>query len=240
MVDDVRALVFDVFGTLVDWRSGVARELARIAGAHDIRDDWFRFADDWRALYRPALRRVIGGERAWAPLDVLQRETFSVVWAQRNHPALDDAAIEDCVLAWHRLDPWPDVRTGLEHLRQRFITATLSNGSVRLLIDLARHGDLRFDTLLCGETFSTYKPDPRTYLGAAEQLGVTPEQTMLVAAHADDLQHAAACGLRTAYVHRPLEHGPSARNDDPLAGGAFRPDLRAGDLHDLARQLSNI
>jgi 2-haloacid dehalogenase len=221
----VRALVFDVFGTLVDWRSGIAdafRASAVPGGPEEL-------ADAWRARYRPILDEVNDGSRPWGDFDEL------------HHATLDDLLTVDVpaaerrrlVHAWHRLDPWPDVRTGLEALRRQHVTATLSNGHLALLVDLARHGDLRFDCLLSAELAHVYKPAPETYLTAARLLGVEPGELMLVAAHPWDLEGARAAGLLTAFVARPLEYGPgSPGRADPEA------DVSAGDLHELAERLA--
>ncbi len=228
-LDGVRALVFDVFGTLVDWRSGVARELASLASERAIDLDAFAFADAWRAAYRPSMERVARGEREWAILDTLHRESFETLWAERRLPTLDERDVARAVDAWHRLDPWPDVRAGLARLRERYLLATLSNGNLRLLIDLARFGDLRFDTIFSSETFAAYKPDPRTYLGAARQFGCAPHEVALVAAHDDDLRAAAACGLHTVFVRRPFEYSATAIAREP----EFAADLVVDALGDI-------
>jgi 2-haloacid dehalogenase len=220
----VRALVFDVFGTLVDWRSGVAAAFAETGAAGDPHD----LADDWRARYAPVLAEVNAGRRPWGTLDELHRTTLDALLAERADE-LPRAERERLVGAWHRLDPWPDVREGLELLRRRFLTATLSNGHVALLVGLARHGDLRFDAILSSELAGAFKPDPSAYRTAARLLGCTPQETMLVAAHPSDLAGARAAGLRSAFVHRPAEHGPGApARSDPQA------DVSADSLVELA------
>jgi 2-haloacid dehalogenase len=223
----VRALAFDVFGTLVDWRSGIA-EAFRASGAAGDPED---LADDWRARYRPILDEVNGGARPWGDFDELHLVTLDELLAERGVD-LPPEARDRLVDAWHRLDPWPDVRTGLDALRRRHVTATLSNGHVAMLVDLARHGDLRFDCLLSAELAHIYKPDPDVYLTAARLLGVRPDELMLVAAHPWDLAGARAAGLRTALIDRPLEYGPgSPTREDPDA------DESAADLHELAERL---
>jgi 2-haloacid dehalogenase len=223
----IRALVFDVFGTLVDWRAGVA-EAFRSAGAGGDPDE---LADAWRARYRPILAKVNEGARPWADFDALHHATLDDLLAERG-VELDTAARSGLVGAWHRLDPWPDVREGLAALRRERVTATLSNGHVALLVDLARHGDLRFDAILSAELAQAYKPAPEAYRAAARLLGVEPGELMLVAAHPWDLDGARAAGLRTAFVDRPLEYGPgSPAREDPAA------DVSAADLLDLARRL---
>jgi 2-haloacid dehalogenase len=225
----VRALVFDVFGTLVDWRSGVAAAFAEagVAGHPE------ELADDWRARYAPALDDVNRGDRTWSTLDDLQLATLDELLADGGVSGVDDATRARLVAAWHRLDPWPDVREGLDRLRRERVCATLSNGHVALLIDLARHGDLRFDAILSAELAGAYKPAPQAYRTAARLLGVAPHELMLVAAHPTDLAGARGAGLRTAFVDRPLEHGPgSPPRADPAA------DVSASDLLDLAERLT--
>jgi 2-haloacid dehalogenase len=224
----VRALVFDVFGTLVDWRTGIAAAFRRAGVAGDPHE----LADDWRGRYRPILAKVNGGERPWGTFDDLHRATLDALLAQRGLDVPDEARRE-LVAGWRRLDPWPDVRAGLEQLRRRRVCATLSNGHVALLVDLARHGDLRFDCILSTELVGPYKPDPRVYRTAARLLGVAPEELMLVASHPYDLQGARGAGLRSAFVDRPLEHGPgSPARSDPDA------DLSVSDLFELGDVLA--
>ena len=223
----VRALVFDVFGTLVDWRSGVT-EAFRASG---LAGEPAELADAWRARYRPILAEVNAGARPWANFDELHLLTLGELLTERELE-LPDAQRNRLVRAWHQLQPWPDVRTGLEALRRRRVTATLSNGHLALLVDLARHGDLRFDCVLSAELVRVYKPAPAVYEGAAALLGLEPAEVMLVASHPWDLAGARAAGLRTALVDRPLEYGPgSPVRDDPDA------DERVGDLHELAARL---
>jgi 2-haloacid dehalogenase len=223
----VRALVFDVFGTLVDWRSAIARAF----GASGVPGDPLELADDWRARYRPILAEVNAGSRPWGDFDELHRATLDDLLAERGLAAAADDR-ERLVAAWHRLDPWPDVREGLEALRRHHVVATLSNGHVALLVDLARHGNLRFDCVLSAQLARAYKPAPETYLAAARLLAVPAAELMLVAAHPWDLDGARAAGLRTAFVERPLEYGPgSPPREDPAA------DESVGDLLELARRL---
>jgi 2-haloacid dehalogenase len=220
----VRALVFDVFGTLVDWRSGIAAAF-RSAGAPGNPEE---LADGWRARYAPILVEVIGGSRPWALLDELHLVTLDDLLAEHGIE-LPLATRTELVRAWHRLDPWPDVREGLEALRRERIVATLSNAHVAMLVDLARHGDLRFDTLLSAELAGAYKPVPETYRMAARLLGLEPDDVMLVAAHPLDLAGARHAGLRTAFVDRPLEYGPgSPPREDREA------DISVGGLLELA------
>jgi 2-haloacid dehalogenase len=223
----VRALAFDVFGTLVDWRSGVA-EAFRAGG---VPGDPEELADAWRGRYRPILAEVNDGSRPWGNFDQLHLVTLDDLLTERGI----DLPIEDrrrLVGVWHQLDPWPDVRAGLEALRRRRVTAALSNGHVALLVDLARHADLRFDCVLSAELAHAYKPAPETYQTAARLLGVEAAELMLVAAHPWDLGGAREAGLRTAFVERPLEYGPgSTARSDPDA------DESVADLHELAERL---
>jgi 2-haloacid dehalogenase len=224
----VAALAFDVFGTLLDWRSGIA-EAFRAGG---VAGDPEELADDWRARYRPILAEVNEGSRPWGNFDDLHLATLDDLLAERGID-LSSEERRRLVAAWHRLNPWPDVRAGLEAVRRRRVTAALSNGHVALLIDLARHADLRFDCLLSAELARAYKPAPEAYLTAARLLGVAPSELMLVAAHAWDLEGAREAGLRTAFVARPLEYGPdSAPPADPGADESF------ADLVELARGMA--
>jgi 2-haloacid dehalogenase len=224
----VRALVFDVFGTLVDWRTGVA-EAFRASG---VDADPEELADDWRARYPPILAEVNKGSRPWGNFDELHIATLDDLLAERGLD-LGPGERRRLVQAWHRLDPWPDVRPGLEALRAHQVTAALSNGHVALLVDLARHGDLRFDCLLSAELARAYKPAPEVYRTAAGLLGVEPAEVMMVAAHPWDLEGARNAGLQTALVDRPLEYGHGApERADPAA------DEAVADLLELAGRLA--
>jgi 2-haloacid dehalogenase len=208
---DVRALVFDVFGTVVDWRSGVAREVGRLLGdAVDAES----FADAWRGRYVPSMDRVRHGEQPWTDLDGLHRASLDELLTEHGLPETPEDVRTELVLSWHRLDPWPDSVPGLARLKRSHVIASLSNGNVALLVDMAKYGGLPWDTVLSAELFRHYKPDPEVYLGAAELLSLAPEQVLMVAAHVDDLVAAGKCGLRTAYVHRPTEPGPAAADAD--------------------------
>jgi len=228
-----QALLFDVFGTVVDWRGSLVRELTRAGRAHGVKADWGAFADAWRSGYRPAMDRVRRGDSSWRSIDELHLEILRPL-LKRTGLSLRAAEIADLNAAWHRLRPWPDSAVGLRRLKRRFVIGTLSNGNMSLLIDLARGGRLPWDVILSAELFRHYKPDPQVYLGAAALLGLPPRAVMLVAAHKDDLAAARRCGLRTAYVCRPLEHG-SALGADVSADP--RSDLNADDFVDLARRL---
>jgi 2-haloacid dehalogenase len=231
----IRALTFDVFGTVVDWRTSIAREGAALARAKGITHvDWVQFADAWRALYQPAMTKVRKGERPWTRLDTLHRESLDALLDRFEITGLDEAEIDHLNRAWHRLDPWPDAVEGLTRLKRRFVLATLSNGNVALMVNMAKHGGLPWDAILGAEPTRHYKPQPETYLGTVDMLGLRPEQCLMVAAHNNDLVAAARCGLRTAFVARPIEYGP-AQTTDLRAEHAF--DVVARDFVDLAEKL---
>ncbi len=219
---DVKALTFDVFGTVVDWRGGIAREVAALGAARGFSVDGNAFALAWRARYQPAMERVRSGERGFVKLDVLHRENLDEVLTEFALGHLDEADRAHLNLAWHRLDPWPDAVAGLNRLRPKFVLATLSNGNVALMVDMARRAGLPWDAILGAEVVRHYKPQPEAYLKTAEGLGLAPAQCLMVAAHENDLAAAAACGLRSAYVHGPTEY------DD--AGAAPMPDAKAFDI----------
>jgi 2-haloacid dehalogenase len=206
-LEDVKALCFDIFGTVVDWRTSITREGQLLQQRLALpAQDWAAFADDWRAGYQPAMHEVRTGALPWTDIDGLHRRILDRVLAQRGL-VLSEADAADFNRVWHRLMPWPDTVAGLYKLKQRFTITSLSNGNVALLINMARHAGLPWDTVLSAELFQHYKPDPEVYLGAARLLGLAPQEVMMVAAHPSDLRAAAACGLRTGYVARPLERG---------------------------------
>jgi 2-haloacid dehalogenase len=231
---DIKALTFDVFGTVVDWRGGIAREIAALGAARGFSLDWNAFALAWRARYQPAMERVRGGARGFVKLDLLHRENLDQVLAEFGLDDFVEADRAHLNLAWHRLDPWPDVVDGLNRLKPGYILATLSNGNVALMVDMARRAGLPWDAILGAEVVRHYKPQPEAYLRTAVLLGLAPADCLMVAAHEDDLAAAAACGLRTAYVHRPREY-----DDDPdkpvPAPDAF--DIVAKDFLELAERL---
>ncbi len=231
---EIAALTFDVFGTVVDWRSGVAREAEALLAPKGYQLDWGDFADGWRARYVPAMAEVSQGRRPFVILDVLHRENLVALLAERRIEGLAEAEIDELNLAWHRLDPWPDVLTGLARLKRRFILATLSNGNVRLMVDMARRAGLPWDAILGAEVARTFKPTPEAYDSAARMLRLDPDECLMVAAHPSDLAAAAARGFRTAYVHRPRERGP-AREPKRPEPGTF--DFMADDFVRLAELL---
>lgn len=223
-------VAFDVFGTLVDWRSGITAALARAGAAAGITADWPAVADSWRARYHPALARVVGGERPFLPLDDLHAEMLGEVIAEHGLHTLGDRARRDLVLAWHRLSPWPDTVAGLAALRERHILTTLSNGGMGLLTRLAKAAALPMDCILSAELAGTYKPDPRVYALVPRYFGVPAGRVLMVACHPADLQAAARCGLRTGFVARPREWGPDGQAPAPPPG----TDVAAGDLVEFA------
>jgi 2-haloacid dehalogenase len=230
----VKALTFDVFGTVVDWRGSIAREVRAMAGEKKLRVNASKFADAWRSGYRPAMNRVAAGELPWTKIDDLHRIILDEVLAKFRISALNEAEKAQLNRAWHRLKPWPDSVRGLKRLKKKFTIATLSNGNVALLNNMARNAGLPWDLILSAEIFHHYKPDPEVYLGAADMLGLRPAEVMMVAAHKDDLRAAARQGLRTALVLRPNEYG-KGRHPDLSPEPAF--DINAADFGDLAAQL---
>ncbi|MGZ4820960.1 MAG: haloacid dehalogenase type II [Terriglobales bacterium] len=233
-LDSVKALAFDVFGTVVDWRGSIIREGESWSRARGPKIEWAQFADRWRAAYRPSMDKVRQGKLPWTRLDDLHRRVLDELLVEFKLGALTEAEKDHWNRVWHRLAPWPDSVAGLARLKTKFVIATLSNGNVSLLVDMARHSGLPWDTVLSAELFRHYKPDPETYLGAAELLGCRPGEVAMVAAHADDLRAARACGLKTAFVHRPLEFG-AAQPPAPVEGENF--DVVAGDFIELAEKL---
>jgi 2-haloacid dehalogenase len=229
----VKALTFDVFGTVVDWRGSIIREGRALGRARRLEMDWPAFADAWRAGYRPAMDRVRRGEMAWTNIDALHRQILDQLLPRFGIRGLTAAEKDHLNRVWHRLRPWPDAVRGLRRLKTRYVTATLSNGNVALLTNMAKHAGLPWDCVLSAELFRRYKPDPETYRGAAALLGLRAREVMMVAAHPDDLAAARRCGLCTAFVPRPREHG-TARSQPPGNAGF---DIIATDFIDLARQL---
>lgn len=208
-VANVRALTFDVFGTVVDWRSSIIREGRALGGAKGLDVDWAAFADDWRGLYQPSMEQVRSGQRPWTKLDDLHRESLQTLLAKYRINGLTDEEIDRFNRAWHRLDPWPDAVAGLQRLRRKYPLATLSNGNVALLMHMARYAGLPWDAILGAEPTGHYKPQAECYRGTAAYLNLPPEQCMLVAAHNDDLAAASQVGFRTAFVARLSEYGPN-------------------------------
>jgi len=230
----VRALAFDVFGTVVDWRSSIVRELEQFGERHGLQQDWPTFADNWRAGYAPAMDRVRRGDLPWTRIDDLHRMILEELLGAAGVTSICVEDVDDLNRAWHRLDPWPDSIAGLTRLKEKFTITTLSNGNMSLLTNMAKRAGLPWDCVISAELFHHYKPDREAYLGCADLLGVQPEQLMLVAAHPSDLKAARASGLKTGYVDRPLEHGPAG---EPHNVEPDEFDVVATDFVDLAEQL---
>jgi 2-haloacid dehalogenase len=234
-ISDVKALTFDVFGTVVNWRDSVAREAKAILGAKGYTLDWHDFADRWRARYQPAMAKVRSGERPWTRLDDLHRENLAELLAEFGVSELGTAEIDQLNRAWHRLDPWPDTVEGLTRLKRNYILVTLSNGNVSLMVNMAKYAGLPWDAVLGAEVARAYKPQPEAYDRTAAFLDLKPAECMMVAAHNGDLVAARGRGFRTAFVSRPLEHGPN-KTRDLRAEHDF--DVIADSFVDLAQKLA--
>ncbi len=201
----VRALFFDVFGTLVDWRSGIAREAEAVLKPLGLSCDWWALADAWREQYQPSMEEVRSGRLAYTKLDVLHRQTLKGILPRFGIDELADADLNNLTLAWHRLDAWPDVQSGLSRLRRRFLIAPVSNGNTAIMCDLARRNDFRWDAILGADLARDFKPKAAVYLAAADAFGLSPSECMMCAAHGGDLRAASASGLQTAFISRPEE-----------------------------------
>ena len=231
----VKALVFDTFGTVVDWRSSVAAEVGALALRKGVVLDAAKFADAWRAGYGPSMNRVRSGELPWTKLDALHRMTLDRILVNFTLTSLSDAEKDTLNRAWHRLRPWPEAVAGLTRLKKKFIIAPLSNGNISLMTDLAKHSGLPWDCILGAELARHYKPDHEVYQSAADFLDLKTGEVMMVAAHLGDLRAAKSVGLRTAFVTRPLEYGPDGKPDLKADASV---DVSAKDFNDLARQLN--
>jgi 2-haloacid dehalogenase len=229
----IRVLLFDVFGTLVDWRTGVARDARAVLSPLGIPVDWIAFADAWRDQYQPAMEEVRTGRLPFSKLDVLHRRNLDVVLGQFDLGRVDEATRVELNLAWHRLDAWPDVPPGLAALRQRFRLAPCSNGNISLMVDLARRNAFPWDAIVGAELARDYKPKPSVYLSAAAAFDCRPDEAMMVAAHSSDLAAAASAGLRTAFIARPDERGPGRGESK----ASVPVDVSAAGLGELERLL---
>jgi 2-haloacid dehalogenase len=233
-LSSIKALVFDTFGTVVDWRAGVAQEVAALAKRKGVTVDAPKFADAWRAGYAPSMNRVRSGELPWTKLDDLHRMTLDRILVDFNLAGLTDHEKHDLTYAWHRLKGWPDAVGGLTRLKKKFIIAPLSNGNIGLMTDMAKFAGLPWDCILGAELVHHYKPDKEVYLSAAEFLGLQVGQVMMVAAHLGDLRAANSLGLPTAFVPRPLEFGPDRKGDTAPDASV---DLFVKDFNELATEL---
>ncbi|MCP4381641.1 MAG: haloacid dehalogenase type II [Hyphomicrobiales bacterium] len=231
----VKAILFDVFGTVVDWRGSVIRELTDLGERQGIAADWGAFADRWRAGYHGGMRSVFDRQRRWLKADRMHYERLQKLAPEFGLGSLSAEDLEQLNRVWHRLAPWPGAREGLGRLKQNYTIGTLSNGDTALLVNMARNADLPWDVILGAEDFKSYKPDPAVYLGAVERLGHQPHEVMMAAAHLDDLQHAKECGLRTAFIVRPDEFGDGSAKPDLVAVEPV--DVEASDFVDLAAKM---
>jgi 2-haloacid dehalogenase len=230
----VRAIVFDTFGTLVDWRGSLIDAFEKFGNQRGLEAPWATLADRWRATYRPNLDRVRRGELGWTILDQLHLSALAEILPEFGITSLAESDLHYLTDFWHRLSPWPEVVEGLSRLKSKYIIGPLSNGNLSLLVDLAKFAQLPWDVVFGTDMFRHYKPDPETYLGVCAYLCLRPEQVMMAAAHNYDLGAAQKLGLRTAFIPRPAEHGPG-QTADLRAEGAW--DVIAADLVDLAEQL---
>ena len=236
----VKALLFDVFGTVVDWRTGIAREVESIAKKNDISLDPFDFADAWRAEYQPAMEEIRKGRRSFTVLDILHMENLKKIAPKFNMHNLSDDDFEFLVTAWHRLPGWPDSSDGLNLLKKKYILASQSNGNIALIVNMAKFSNLNWDVVLGAEVIGHYKPEPEAYLKACNALNFKTEECLMVAAHEDDLKAARQQGMKTAYVHRPFEYGKDKLFDIAQVNdykGDRVWDIVSSDLNDLAKQL---
>lgn len=233
----IKALTFDMFGTVTDWRRTIIQEGEALGRRNEFDLDWNQFALAWRAGYQPAMQRVRSGELPWTTIDDLHRMILDDILREFGVDCLTEEGTAQLNRVWHRLEPWPDARTGLERLRSRFTLATLSNANIALLTNMTKRAGLRFDCILSAELAHRYKPDPKVYLTAAQLLGLRPDQVMMVAAHNTDLRGAREVGLRTAFIYRTDEYGPEQTTDL-----APEPDVDvvATDIHELADQLNAV
>jgi 2-haloacid dehalogenase len=228
------AIVFDTFGSVVDWRSSLITELTAFGAQRAIAADWAALVDAWRAAYQPSMQRVRMGEVPWQTLDSLHRRSLDRLVAEFGIKGLEESDLVHINLGWHRLRPWPDSVPGLTRLKSRFIIGPLSNGNVSLLLNMAKNAGIPWDMIFGSDLFGHFKPDPETYLGVVKLLGLEPGQVMMAAAHNNDLAAARRCGLLTAFWPRPTEYGPHQSRDHSAEQDW---DFVARDIQDLASQL---
>ena len=236
-MSEIRAILFDTFGTVVDWRGSLITELTAFGATRGLSANWAALVDAWRGAYKPSMDQVRTGVLPWTKLDDLHRASLDALLAEQGVHGLTEADRNHMTMGWHRLHGWPDAVPGMMRLHQRFITAPLSNGNVSLLIDLARFNGLPWVMMFGGDLFRHYKPDPETYLGACALLSLRPAQVMLCAAHNDDLAAAQQHGLRTAFIPRPTEYGPHQMKDTQPTGAW---DYVESGIDDLAVQLGTV
>ncbi len=210
---EIKALLFDVFGTVVDWRGSITREMQRFGSEQQINQDWQQFALDWRALYQPAMEGIRSGKRGYVKLDQLHRENLQQLLRTYGLESLTEAQLGHVNRVWHRLQPWEDTLPGMNRLKKHYVLASVSNGNVALMVNMAKHSAIPWDMILGSETAQGYKPQDKVYLHSAQMLGLEPAQCMMVAAHNDDLYAARALGFKTAYINRPYEYGEGQIND---------------------------
>ena len=236
----VKALLFDVFGTVVDWRSGIANEVKKIANKNKIVINPNDFADAWRAEYQPAMEEIRKGNRSFTILDILHMENLKKISSRFGLDKLSSDDFDLLVKAWHRLPGWPNSSEGLNKLKTKFIIATQSNGNIALMVNMAKYSNLNWDVILGAEVVGHYKPEPEAYLKACRALHLNPEECIMVAAHDDDLKAASLQGMKTGYVHRPYEYGKDKLFDISEVNdykGDRSWDFISKDLNDLAYQL---
>ena len=234
LTSTVKAMVFDTFGSVVDWRGSITRDLTRWGTENGYSCDWTALAVKWRSLYQPSMEKVRSGQREWTILDVLHRESLEQLLPEFGLEKMTEAQRQHVNKVWHRLDGWPDAVSGLTRLKIKYIIAPLSNGNVSLLTDIAKYTGLPWDLNLSTEVFHCYKPQPQSYLGVAKILQLDPSEVMMCAAHNDDLAAARKVGLKTAFWPRPTEHGPEQKTN---LAATEKWDIVAKDIRDLATQM---
>lgn len=232
----IKAIVFDVFGTLVDWHTCIAREAQQALQPLGLNTDWSEFALAWRAEYQPAMEEVRAGRIPFCKLDVLHRRNLDIVLERLRFHDVPEQTRQHLTQAWHRLDAWPDVTPGLQQLTHHFLLAPCSNGHIALMVHLARRNQFPWDAILGADLAKDYKPKPGVYLACADAFDITPAETLMVAAHSSDLKAAQACGLKTAFIARPTEYGPEGGETH----ASFPVDFSASGIEDLAQQLNAI
>ncbi len=234
MLSGIKALTFDTFGTVVDWRTSIINDLSAYGRARGLDINWAAFVDEWKTAYKPGMDKVRKGVWPWLTIDAIYRRALDEMAPRYGLDRLDESSLQHINRVWHRLLPWPDAAAGLARLKKKFLISTLSNGDVNMLADMAKLGGLPWDIILCGQVFRHFKPDPEIYLGAIELLGCQPHEVMMVAAHNDDLKHARSHGMRTGFVLRPTEYGPAQKTNLEATGPW---DVVARDFGELATAL---